>query len=318
MVYSETIMARCLFVLAAIGILATNVLIEPGSAQDQATQPTFRAGVDVVSLAVTVTDRDQKFVTDLAAEDFFLYEDGKQQEVTFFTQEHLPIALALLMDTSASMLDRMETAQEAAIGFARQLRPDDLAEVVDFDSRVDVLQEFTSDIDQLELAIRQTSAGGSTSLYNALYISLRSLRKAPLRAEDIRREAIIVLSDGEDTSSLMSFEEVLELAKRSETAIYTIGIKSDDDKDRSGFRESDFVLRQLAQETGGRSFFPDSVDDLAEIYQLISDELSSQYALGYVSNNPLRNGRWRRIVVRIDREDVHARTKQGYYGPRSN
>ena len=318
MVYSEMGMTRSLFALTAVMIFAVTAQSEPGSVQDQPAQPTFRSGVDVVSLAVTVIDRDQRFVTDLASEDFFLYEDGKQQEVTFFTRQQLPIALALLMDTSASMLERMETAQEAAIGFARQLRPDDLAEVVDFDSRVDVLQEFTSDIDQLELAIRQTSAGGSTSLYNALYISLRSLRRAPLRAEDIRREAIIVLSDGEDTSSLMSFEEVLELAKRSETAIYTIGLKSDDHNDRSGFRESDFVLRQLAQETGGRSFFPGSVDDLTEIYQLISDELSSQYALGYVSNNPLRNGRWRRIVVRVDRDDVQARTKQGYYGPRGN
>ena len=278
-------------------------------------QPAFRTGIDVVSLNVTVTDGDMRFVTDIEQEDFLVYEDGVQQEVTFFSRRQLPIALALLMDTSASMDERMSTAQEAAIGFARRLRPEDIAEIIDFDSRVDILSTFTNDVDQLETAIRQTSAGGSTSLYNAIYISLRELKQAPLRVEDVRREAIIVLSDGEDTSSLVTFEEVLELAKRSETAIYSIGLKSDDGRSRTGFREADFVLRQLAQETGGRSFFPDDVDDLPEIYEQISDELSSQYSIGYVSSNPLRNGRWRRIIVQVDRDEVRARTKQGYYGP---
>ena len=311
--------ARPLIVLTGVAVLVLVARGQPRSAQqDQPGPPSFRSGVDVVSLSVTVTDPNHRFVTDLAVEEFLLYEDGKQQEVTYFTREQLPIALALLMDTSASMVERMTTAQEAAIGFARQLRPDDLAEVVDFDSRVDILQTFTGDIDKLELAIRQTSAGGSTSLYNALYISLRELTKAPIKVEELRREAIVVLSDGEDTSSLMTFEEVLELAKRSETAIYTIGLKSSDDSAKAGFRESDFVLRELAQETGGRSFFPDSAEDLADIYQLISDELSSQYSLGYVSSNPLQNGRWRRIIVRVDRDEVQTRTKQGYYGPAGN
>ena len=281
-------------------------------------QPTFRTGVDVVSLNVTVTDSDLRFVTDIPQDGFRVYEDGVQQEITFFSTNQLPIALALLMDTSASMDDRMATAQEAAIGFSRGLKPEDIAEIIDFDSRVDILQTFTNDIDELEKAIRQTSAGGSTSLYNALYISLKELKKAPLRVEDLRREAIVVLSDGEDTSSLVTFEEVLELAKRSETAIYSIGLKSSDSRTRSGFSESDFVLRQLAVETGGRAFFPDDVEDLAEIYTQISDELSSQYSLGYVSANPLRNGRWRRIVVQMEREDARPRTKQGYYALAGN
>ena len=238
-----------------------------------------------------------------------------QQEVTFFTKTQLPIALALLMDTSASMDEKMSTAQEAAIGFAERLRAEDLAEVVDFDSRVDILQPFTNNIERLENAIRKTTAGGSTSLYNALYIALREMAQAPLQQADLRREAIIVLSDGEDTSSLVTFDEVLELAKRSDTAIYSIGLQSEDSRSRRGFREADFVLRQLAQETGGRAFFPEEVEELPAIYQQISDELSSQYAIGYISANPLRNGAWRRIILRVDREHVTARTKQGYYAP---
>ena len=279
--------------------------------------PSFRAGVDVVSLNITATDRDGRFVTDLDQPDFLVYEDGAQQDVIFFTKTQQPIALALLIDTSASMDERMATAQEAAIGFSQRLRPEDLAEIVDFDSRVTTLHGFTSDVEELERAIRETSAGGSTSLYNAIYISLRELSKAPLREADVRREAIILLSDGEDTSSLVTFDEVLEQAKRSETAIYSIGLQSKDSQSRTGFREADFVLRQLAQETGGKAFFPDKVEELPAIYQQISDELSSQYSVGYISANPLRNGQWRRIVVRVDREAVAARTKQGYYAPTS-
>ena len=304
-------------VAATVWLLSDSSIID---AQQQTQQPppqppSFRSGVDVVSLNITVTDLDRGFVTDLQQDNFAVYEDGVRQHVNFFTRTQLPIALALLLDTSASMDEEMATAQEAAIGFSQRLRREDLAEVIDFDSRVEILQGFTDDVEELESAIRRTSAGGSTSLYNALYISLKDLSKAPLREVDVRREAIIVLSDVEDPSSLVSFDEVLELAKRSETIIYSIGLQSENSRARTGFREADFVLRQLAQETGGRAFFPEDISELSEIYRQISDELSSQYSVGYISTNPLQNGQWRRIVVRVDRDAVTARTKQGYYAP---
>ena len=282
----------------------------------QPDQPAFRTGVDLVSLNVTVTDGGNRYVTDIDQASFQLYEDGALQNITFFTRTQLPISLALLIDTSASMAEKMTTAQQAAIGFAERLRAEDQASVIDFDSRVDILVGFTNSIDELKAAIRRTSAGGSTSLYNAIYISLKELGKvSATTVDEIRRQAIVMLSDGEDTSSLVNFDEVLELAKRSDTVIYSIGLRSPDIRNRRGFREADFVLRQLAQETGGRAFFPEDADDLPAIYQRISDELSSQYALGYSSKNPLRDGRWRRIVVRVDRPNVAARTKQGYYAP---
>src|SRR5204863_2884494 len=131
-------------------------------------------------------------------------------------------------------------------------------------------------IAELEAAIRKTSAGGSTSLYNAVYIALKDLKKVVVKnVEDIRRQAIIVLSDGEDTSSLLAFEEVLDLAKRSETAIYSIGLRADDTPSSGtrGFREAEFVLRQFAQETGGRAFFPNLLSDLNGVYEQISEEL---------------------------------------------
>jgi len=279
--------------------------------------PSFKSGVEIVSLNVTVADGQQRYATDLQEEEFQVFEDGVKQDISYFNRSNLPIALALLMDTSASMEARLQTAQEAASGFAKQLRGQDLAEIIDFDSRVNILAPFTNNVDVLEQAIRRTSAGGSTSIYNAIYIALKDLKKVIVKQPDeVRRQAIVVLSDGEDTSSLLPFEEVLDLAKRSETAIYAIGLRDAEGAASSrGFKEAEFVLRQLSQETGGRAFFPLQVAELPAIYSQISEELSSQYSIGYTSKNAKRDGAWRRIVVRVARPNLTARTKQGYFAP---
>jgi Ca-activated chloride channel family protein len=292
----------------------------PASPQTGRQAPAFRAGVELVSLNVTVVDASGHYVTDLEQEDFNVFEDGGKQDVTFFNKTNLPIALALMLDTSASMDTKLQTAQEAAIGFVSRLRSQDTAEIIDFDSRVTILANFTNNAAELEQAIRKTSAGGSTSLYNAVYIALKDLKKQIAKnVEEIRRRAIVVLSDGEDTSSLLPFEEVLDLAKRSETAIYGIGLRSHEGANESrGFKEAEFVLRQLSQETGGRAFFPNQPQDLTKVYGQISDELSSQYTVGYTSRNSRRDGQWRRIVVRVNRPQVTARTKQGYFAPTSH
>ena len=287
----------------------------PAAASQPTQRPSFRGGVDVVSLNVTVTDQSRNYVTSLEQGDFVVFEDGVKQDVTFFNKAQLPIALSLLIDTSASMEDKLRLAQEAAVGFVRRLKAEDMAQIIDFDNRVSILQQFTSDRAALETAIRQTVPNGSTSLHNAIYISLKELKKVRATSTgDVRRQAIIVLSDGEDTSSLVPFEEVLDLAKRSEVIVYTIGIRGRDLGAR-GFPEAEFVLKQFAQETGGRAFFPTGATELDAIYAQIADELASQYALAYSSRNPRRDGQWRRIVVRTTRPDLAARTKQGYFGP---
>lgn len=293
---------------------------EVGPAQPaQEKNQVFRAGVEMVSLNVTVVDSQGRYVTDLEQDAFSVFEDGAKQDLSYFNRTNLPIALSLLIDSSASMEQRMEHAQEAAIGFARKIRPQDLAQVIDFDSRVEIRQTFSNKLDELERAIRNTSPGGSTALHNAVYISLKELAKIKAKnTDEVRRQAIVVLSDGEDTSSLVSFEEVLELAKRSETAIYTIGLQPRETTALRGFREAEFVLRQLAQETGGRAFFAQRVEDLKDVYGQIADELSSQYSMGYSSRNPRRDGAFRRLVVQISRPNVTARTKRGYYGPTSD
>jgi Ca-activated chloride channel family protein len=278
---------------------------------------TFRSSVDLIALNVTVTDPSNRYLTDLTADDFLVYEDSVKQNIGYFSRTSLSLSVSLLLDSSASMEDKMRTTQEAALVFVQSLRPEDQAQVIDFDSRVNVLAPFTSSKADLGKAIASTVPGGSTSLYTAMYIALRELKKTEARgAEDLRRRAVIVLSDGEDTSSLVSYDEVLEAAKRSETAIYAIGIRSKDTTaGGKGYGQADFALRQLTSQTGGRVFFPTTVDELKPIYALISQELSSQYLVGYTSSNPKRDGAWRRINVRTTRSGATARTRMGYYAP---
>jgi Ca-activated chloride channel family protein len=279
-----------------------------------AQQGRFRAGIDLVSLNVTVMD-GTRYVTGLEESDFEVYEDGVKQSLTIFSQVQQPIALAILLDTSNSMEDKLATAQEAATGFVRRMKKNDVIEVIDFNSQVRIPQPFTNDVGALERAIRQTKVNGSTSLYNALYVSLKGLKDERARSsEEIRRQAIVVLSDGDDTSSVIEYEDVLELAKRSETAIYAIGLRQQE-SGRGKFKEAEFVLRQLSQETGGRVFFPTSIAELPKIYEQISEELASQYSMAYSSKNPMRNGAWRRIDVRVNKPGLVARSRRGYYGP---
>ena len=297
------------------GYLSASQETLPAGAQ----RPSFHGGVDVVAVNVTVTDSARHYVTNLGPQDLLIFEDGRQQEPTFFQKTGVPLALTLALDTSASMEPNLKLAQEAAVGFVRELAPPDIASLIDFNSRILVRQGFTTDHEVLERAIKQTKAGGSTALYNAVYIALRELSKT-IRDEnpaERRRRAIVVLSDGEDTSSQVTFDELSDLAARSDATIYAIGLLGGE-APRKGFQElqgGQFVLRRLAQQTGGRTFFPLAAKELARIYGDIKAELSSQYLLGYESNNPRRDGQFRQISIRVQRPGAVARTRAGYYAP---
>ncbi len=262
--------------------------------------PAFRGGIDLITLNVTATDGLQRYVTDLARDEFQIFEDGRRQPLAFFQKSGVPLALTLLLDTSASMENKLSVAQDAAVGFVKTLGPADVASAIDFDSRVQILQGFTNDWSALEEAIRRTSPGGSTSLYNAVYIALKELAKVSPGSQDVsetRRQAIVVLSDGEDTSSLVAFDEVLNLAARSNTTIYAIGLGVRTSSGRAGLarvgsEDSPYVLRQLTQQTGGRAFFPLEARELNAVYDEIREELSSQYSLAYESTNPRRDGQY--------------------------
>ena len=278
----------------------------------------FRTSTDLVLLNVTVADAAGHLVSGLNKEDFQVFEDGVLQVVSNFSREPLPIALSIALDTSTSMERKLPVAQEAAIGFVRRLGPRDVAQIIDFDSQAQILQAFTNDQAALEQAIRKTQAGGSTSLYNALYTAISELKTVKgATPTEVRRQAVVALSDGEDTSSLVTFEDVLDLAKRSEVAVYTIGLRNKEELAINGkWNEADYILKTLAQDTGGRPFFVADVSQLPAIYGQIADELGNQYSVGYISKNTKHDGAWRKINVRITRPNVVARTKSGYFAPR--
>ncbi len=281
-----------------------------------AAQQVFKVRADLVMLNVTVLDAAGRLVPGLERGDFQVLEDGAPQDISNFARDPQPIALALVLDSSVSMETKLRTAQTAAIGFVRRMSSRDTAEIIDFDSHVQVLQPFTSDAALLEAAIRRSEAGGSTSLHNAIYVAIAEFKKERAKTpDDVRRQAVIVLSDGEDTSSVVPFDLVLDEAKRSEVMIYAIGLRPREDGTTKGWKEAEYVLRTIAQETGGRSYLIEEPSQLAAIYEQIADELANQYTIGYSSKNVKRDGSWRRIALRVGRPDTLARTKTGYFAP---
>jgi Ca-activated chloride channel family protein len=212
------------------------------------------------------------------------------------------------------MQEKLPVAQSAAIRFTKTLRPQDAAQVVQFNDRATVLQDFTNEQAALEAAIMRTQAAGPTALHNALYIALKDLGRQK-KAGELRRRAIVLLSDGEDTASLVTDEQVLELARTTEIGIYSISLRSGRAQDRA-FSQASYVLNSLSRETGGQVYTPNSLSELDSVYDRIAEELRTQYSLGYVSSNRRRDGKWRRIVVRVpERTDLQIRHKLGYYAP---
>jgi Ca-activated chloride channel family protein len=277
---------------------------------------TFRSGVDLVSLNVIVTDARDKFVKGLNQDDFAVYEDGVQQDVTFFATTDVPLDLAILLDSSSSMSDRMATVQQAAIGFASHVREGDRLTVVSFRDSVRVVHPLDGDVKSATDAIRRTTAGGGTALYNALYTTIKNLAKVRAGETDVRRQAIAVLTDGEDTTSLVSADDVMALAKEAGVAIYTIALKSPFPAIGLGASkytaESDYAMKALAQETGARSFATTDVAQLAGVYGIIAEELANQYALGYTPKNLRADGTYRHISVRVAEPNTRTRTRLGY------
>ena len=306
---------------ARAGLLAAALLAAPLGAQSPAPRPaapTFGTGIEIINLTVSVTDPDGRYVTSLGRGDFAVFEDGIRQELSLYTHEDVPISLTLMLDASASMDEKMPTAQAAALRFLKTLRPQDRAAVMQFSDRATVLQDFTADAAALETAVKATRAAGPTALHNALYIALKELAKQK-SATELRRRAIVLLSDGEDTASLVSDDQVIELARRSEVSVYCISLRPNrpTDRERLAFSQATYLLTTLSKESGGQVHFPNSLSELDGVYERIAEELRTQYSLGYVSANARRDGKWRRIVVRVpQRDDLLIRHRVGYYAPR--
>jgi Ca-activated chloride channel homolog len=309
--------------LVLLSTLALALSAGPVAAQQEASpqapqkSPTFRSAASMVALNVTVLD-GKKLVSGLGQQDFEVYEDGVQQNVRFFESKAVPIDVILLLDASSSMSDKMDVVHDAARGFMKMLRPGDRGAVVTFADSVSVVQELTDDAAAIEAAINSTKAKGSTSLYNAVYVALKQFGRTATDSGEVRRQAVAVLSDGEDTASLVSFEDVMALARRMGVNVYTIALQSQIASMRSAgarryFSNGDYSMKTLAQETGAQSFFPATVGELKSVYSAIADELSSQYSIGYSPSNARSDGRYRRIIVRVaTNPNFRPRTRSGY------
>lgn len=284
------------------------------------TSGVFRSAIDLVALSVVVTDNRQAFVNGLDSGDFSVFEDGVRQEVTYFSAGDAPLDLVMLLDTSASMSASMPVVRQAAKGLLATLHPGDRAMVVDVKSTSRVLYPLGPDVAAAAAAVQITKADGNTGLFNALYTTLKDLdRERQSRRDQVRRQAIVVVSDGADTSSLVSFDDVMDLAKESGIAVYTITISSPPvpgpgaRSAASVFDPSRYGMKSLSQETGARAFFPADVRELKAVYGTIATELASQYAIAYVPTNQRADGAFRRVLVSVTaRPDARARTRSGY------
>jgi Ca-activated chloride channel family protein len=304
-----------------VGLLVVSGLLVAGvRAQDA---PVFRSSIDLVPLSVVVTDGEQRFVRGLSAEDFSVFEDGVQQDVSFFASSAVPIDLAILLDTSASMTDKMDTVQEAAAGFASRVSAGDRITIVDIKDSVRTLYPLGEDLTSARAAIRATTAGGGTALYNGLYTTMKEIMKQRRTNGEVRREAIVVLSDGDDTASLVTSDDVMEVAKQAGIPIYPIVLKSAASvrqahaSGRRAFSQSEFAMRTLAKESGARVLFATDVSELAAAYDVVAEELASQYALGYTPKNGRADGKFRHLVVRVAQPGAQTRTRSGYMAPRA-
>jgi Ca-activated chloride channel family protein len=287
----------------------------PLSAEGRRAIPTFGVDVEVVSLSLAVTDPRGRHVGDVSDQDLAVFEDGVPQPLSLFTREEWPITVAILIDGSNSMQRSLPVVKAAARRLVHTLGPGDRAEIVRFSRRLTVLHGLTSDRAALEAAVDAVDVDGDTALYNALYVTLKDLA-ASKRESEMARRALVILTDGNDTASMVDDEQVLDLARQAEVSVYAIGFR----ESPPGGRTSEeplprYFLTALARETGGRAFFPATLSDLEGVYEEIAEELRTLYGLAYVSSNPQRDGHWRKITVRTRRPNLLVRHRAGYYAP---
>jgi Ca-activated chloride channel family protein len=262
--------------------------------------------VNRVLLWVTATDDKGNLVAELTREQLRVFEDDREQTIVDFYAEDRPITLAILIDTSGSMQGKMEQVHEAAGAFVKTLRPEDRALVIDFDDKVFLIQDVTSDHEALTEAIRSTEPLGATALYDALHASYRKIARIE------GRKAIVLLSDGEDTSSQFSYARVLEEARGNNVMIFSIGLGGSTGE---GPRRN--VLKEFSESTGGRAFFVDEARELAGVYERIAQELRHQYYVTYSTSNEVWDGRWIRIRLDTTVPGRKLRARSGFLAVRA-
>ena len=299
-------------VLAGAGtLLAQSPTPSPAASPGAPTPPPFRleVDVDVVSVTTVVYDKAGRFVRGLGPKDIEVLEDGVPQDVSYFREasgagdERIPLSIALVLDCSGSMRHNMHFLQEAALTFVNKLQEVDSALVISFNETIKGSAEFSGDSGRLEQFVESLEAWGGTSLYDAIHYGLERVKNQP------GRKALLVFTDGADTTSSMKEQEVIDYARSVEATVYCVAFRGE-----SGLlaRSPRGFLKKIAEDTGGAYFFPDKIGELIKIFAGISDELHNHYLLAYT---PKRrpDGTWRAIQVRVDRKDAEVRVRKGYF-----
>jgi len=296
---------RCLIAgICAAGMAATL----------HAQRATFRAGTDVVSLGVTITDRRANFITDLTRDDIDVFEDGKKQTIEYFATGDADAApelhIGLLFDTSGSMGADIALSRSAAVRFLNTLPDAEDITLVDFDTEVRVAKYGQQDFPRLVERIRGRKPGGFTAMYDALGVYLDGASSVP------GRKMLVIFTDGGDTTSAIRYGDVMTLIRASDVTVYSIGFLANQPSTLQG--EQRVRLTQLAGESGGEAFFPTQMKEIEQAYEKILAQIRSQYSVGYVSTNTTTDGSWRKVEIKLRRpnaKDLRVQSRKGYFAP---
>jgi Ca-activated chloride channel homolog len=305
--------------VASLAVAAAAVVPSAWPSARAQQQPTFRSGIDVVSLGVTVFDKKGAYLTDLRAEDVEVYEDGQKQTLKYFIPcaaqgdsggVQTPLHLGALFDISGSMEEDIAFARSAAIKFLNSLSEAHDFTLVDFDTEVRVARYSQAEFPRLVERIRSRKPEGYTALWDAtgVYLDGASMQDG--------RKILVLYTDGGDNASNISFSELLDLLKASDVTVHAIGFL--EHQPTSVKMDQRMRLQRIAEITGGQAFFPASMKDLDGAYQKVAADIDAQYTLGYLSTNARQDGTWRKVEIRVVRpglKDVKVRTRQGYFAP---
>jgi Ca-activated chloride channel family protein len=284
------------------------------SAENKKPPQTLKVDVDLVLVNATVTDQLNRYVSGLEAPHFQVWEDKVEQKVEYFNAEDVPISIGIIFDVSGSMKEKIGTAREAAATFLKTGNPDDEYFLVTFANRPEVVADFTTDVTKLQSKLLLTPAKGMTAMYDSVYVGLEKLKEGTNP-----KKALLLITDGEDNRSRYTFQNVKDFVKEQDVQIYGIGIVDEWNSQLSAGHTGRAMIEELADLTGGRAFFPDSVYELEDICTKIAVELKNQYVLGYHSTNGAKDGKWRKLRVKVNPpkgiQHLNVRAKSGYYAP---
>ena len=280
--------------------------------QGQDTVFKLNVNVDLTEVHVNVTDEQDRPVGNLKKEHFRIYEDKAEQSITVFKHEDIPVSLGLVIDNSRSIEPRKQRLDSAALSFVRKGNAEDETFVVHFDDTAKLNREFTDSIPLLEATLSGMKPYGQTAIYDALVLALEHMQQAKHT-----KRAILLITDGIDNASTHTLKEVLEALRRTSVAVYTVGLLS-----VSGGQKAEDDLIKIAETSGGRAFFPSSVEEARANMERVARDLREQYTLGYFPTNGNRNGNWRSIRVEVvppaglpKTAKLRPSYRHGYYGP---